>query len=81
MDITEEYLICWKDDEDDSNAFRANIARLDKPENQEYWNSLTEEQREQEDESIFYYVYSEDDYKSLIKHGGWDFRVLEWEDN
>lgn len=75
IEFCEEYLARWNDESYPEGTFLAVIARLDKPENRAYWDSLTDEERELEDNYVFYYVYQEGEIESLFNDDH-DFKLI-----
>lgn len=76
MEICESYTARWNDDGYPEGTFIVQIARLDKPENRAYWDSLTDEERELEDNYVFYYVYQEGEIESLFNDDDHDFKLI-----
>jgi hypothetical protein len=79
MDIVDEYTARWTGDGYPEGTFRVHIARLDKPENLAYWNSLSDEEKEREDDTIFYFVYDKDEIDRLHEPDFQDFQLIKEE--
>jgi len=77
MDIVDEYTARWTGDGYPEGTFKVHIARLDKPEYRAYWDSLSEAEQEQYDDTVFYYVYDEKEIQQLHQPDFQDFQLLD----
>lgn len=76
MDIVDEYTARWTGDGYPEGTFRVHIARLDKPEYRAYWDSLSEDEQRNLDDTIFYFVYDENEIEQLHEPDFQDFQLL-----
>ena len=76
MDITQGYVARWTGEGYPEEEFVVYIARLDKPEYRAYWDTLTEEEQDIYDETVFYYVHDEDELKRLYEPDWQDFQLI-----
>lgn len=77
---THQYKARWIDSEPDSEPFAVEIARLDIPEVYEAWHALTEEEQEAEDDYVFYFVNTTEEFEDLYTMGSGDFYLVKEND-
>ncbi len=76
MDITQKYKARWTGDGYPEGTFDVYIARLDKPENLAYWQTLSEEEQDEYDATVFYYVIEPEELDRLYQSDWQDFQLI-----
>lgn len=76
MDIVDEYTARWTGSGYPEGTFRVHIARLDKPEYRAYWDSLSEQEQEEYDDTVFYYVHDQWELDKLHEPDWQDFQLI-----
>ncbi len=77
MNLTDTFQAVWCDERLAGRSFSVDIARLDKPEVREYYDSLTQEERDELDDEIFFFVYDDSEWDYLYDaNAGNDFYLL-----
>jgi hypothetical protein len=71
MAVLREVVIQWHNDPDEAYLVTVSI--------DERWNSLDEEF--EDDDSIFFYFASEDEFQKACTGEGYEFKIIEWEEN
>lgn len=70
MAVFRNVVIVWHDEPDESYLVKVSI--------DERWNSLDE--GFEDDDSIFFYFSSEDEFEEAKTGEGYDFKIIEWDE-